>query len=177
MKHGCEEPPRGCQKRLIDRSSWHQGYIEVLETGTVKRRENQLQRKWPPPVSPGNPRPKAKHWPRRVIHAQPLVPRNHVNLANKILPGSPSRNIGHECSRARALCKSAKAFLSGFRQFSTIDHRRIRLLLPPLPQRHRLRVGPQSFPRLSCFLLQPIQHRIPLGYFRYHQHQPSSTSV
>jgi hypothetical protein len=25
--------------------------------------------------------------------------------------------------------------------------------LPPLPRRHRLRIGPQAFPRLSCALL------------------------
>jgi len=44
MKHGCEEPPRGCQKRLIDRSSWHQGYIEVLEKGTVKSQDTNCEK-------------------------------------------------------------------------------------------------------------------------------------
>ena len=33
--------------------------------------------------------------------------------------------------------------------------------LPPLPRRHRLRIGPQPFLRLSRFLLQPFKHRIP----------------
>jgi len=44
------------------------------------------------------------------------------------------------------------------------------------PWRQRLRIGPQAFPPLSCFLFQPFQHRIPGAYFLYHQYQPSLTS-
>jgi transposase len=32
--------------------------------------------------------------------------------------------------------------------------------LPPLPRRHRLRIGPQAFPGFSCAPLQPFQHHI-----------------
>lgn len=32
--------------------------------------------------------------------------------------------------------------------------------LSPRPRRHRLRISPQPFPRLSCFLLQPFKYRI-----------------
>ena len=34
------------------------------------------------------------------------------------------------------------------------------LSFPPLPRRHRLRIGPQAFLSLACVLLQPFQHRI-----------------
>jgi hypothetical protein len=34
------------------------------------------------------------------------------------------------------------------------------LPLPPLPRRHWIRIGSQSFPPHSCFLLQPFEHRI-----------------
>ena len=34
-------------------------------------------------------------------------------------------------------------------------------LLPPLPRRHRLRIGPQAYLGVSCCLLQAFQHRIP----------------
>lgn len=33
--------------------------------------------------------------------------------------------------------------------------------LPPLPERHRLRIDPQAFPRLSCFCLESFQYGIP----------------
>jgi len=33
--------------------------------------------------------------------------------------------------------------------------------LPPLPRRHGMRIGPQAFLYVSCFLFQPPQHRIP----------------
>jgi hypothetical protein len=33
--------------------------------------------------------------------------------------------------------------------------------LPPFPRRHRLRIGPQAFLRLSCFRLQSFEHGIP----------------
>ena len=33
--------------------------------------------------------------------------------------------------------------------------------LPPLPRRHGMRIGPQAFLCVSCFLFQPPQHRIP----------------
>jgi hypothetical protein len=33
--------------------------------------------------------------------------------------------------------------------------------LPPFPQRHFLRISPQSYRPLSRFVLYPLQHRIP----------------
>ena len=88
------------------------------------------------------------------------MPWCHESPASKSLPRSLSRDIGHKCSRARAFCKSAKTFPRGFRQFPIIDPRRIRLFLPPLPRRHRLRISPQAFLGFSCVLLQPFQNRI-----------------
>jgi hypothetical protein len=43
--------------------------------------------------------------------------------------------------------------------------------------RHWLGISPQAYPGLSGFLLQPFQHRIPRRNLRYHQHQPSLTSM
>src|SRR5712692_981712 len=37
--------------------------------------------------------------------------------------------------------------------------------LAPFPRRHRLRISPQPFPPLSCFLLQHFLHRIPRRIF------------
>jgi hypothetical protein len=41
------------------------------------------------------------------------------------------------------------------------------LILPPLPQRRRLRISPQAFPLLSCFLLQHFQYRIPRSPYHH----------
>lgn len=47
MKYGCEESSRRCQKCLINRSSWHQGHIEVLEKSTVKNQETNYEKTKP----------------------------------------------------------------------------------------------------------------------------------
>jgi hypothetical protein len=46
----------------------------------------------------------------------------------------------------------------------------------PLPRRHRVRISPQAFSRLSCFVFLPLQHRIPRRILAYHQDAPALTS-
>ena len=77
---------------------------------------------------------------------------------------------GSECFGTRLAPTTCLSLEKGpsYRQFHASRHSVASPLLaasagslPPLPRRHRLRISPQPFPRLSCFLLQYLQHRIP----------------
>jgi len=88
----------------------------------------------------------------------------HRTYVSQLERGLKSPTLSMMLKLSRALKASASRLVATVERQLWRSHDRLFLIswlpLPPLPRRHRLRIGPQAFPSLSCFLLQLFQHRI-----------------